>query len=54
MREGQSIARARRLRREMTRAEGLLWRVLRGHRLAGLNVRRQAPRSSYIGAFCAN
>jgi very-short-patch-repair endonuclease len=51
MREGQSIARARRLRREMTRAESLLWRAMRGHRLAGLHIRRQAPCGPYIADF---
>ncbi len=51
MREAQTIARARRLRRDMTRAESLLWRALRGHRLAGLHVRRQAPCGPYIADF---
>ncbi len=51
MREAQTIARARRLRRDMTRAESLLWRALRGHRLAGLHVRRQAPFGPYIADF---
>ena len=34
---------ARRLRREMTAAEAIVWRALRGSRLAGVKFRRQVP-----------
>ena len=34
---------ARRLRREMTAAEAIVWRALRGSRLAGVTFRRQVP-----------
>ena len=51
MSEGPTIERARRLRKDMTRAESLLWRALRGHRLAGWHIRRQAPCGPYIADF---
>ena len=51
MQESKTIARARRLRREMTRAESLLWRAVGGHRLVGLHFRRQAPCGPYIVDF---
>ena len=35
----------------MTRAESLLWRAVRGHRLAGLHIRRQAPCGPYVADF---
>ena len=35
----------------MTRAERLLWRALRGHRLNGLHIRRQEPCGPYIADF---
>jgi very-short-patch-repair endonuclease len=39
----------------MTRAESLLWRALRGHRLAGLHIRRQAPCGPHVADFlCVN
>jgi very-short-patch-repair endonuclease len=47
-------ARARQLRRAMTRAETLLWRHLKADRLAGLNFRRQTPIGSYIADFVAH
>jgi len=54
MPEVEKIAKARRLRREMTRAERLLWGALRAHRLAGLHIRRQAPCGPYFADFlCA-
>jgi adenine-specific DNA-methyltransferase len=37
------VVRARELRRDSTRAEALLWNVLRGRRLGGWRWRRQAP-----------
>ncbi|WP_249128826.1 MULTISPECIES: endonuclease domain-containing protein [Bradyrhizobium] len=46
--------RAKRLRREMTRAETLLWRHLKADRLAGLAFRRQTPMGNYIADFVAH
>ena len=46
--------RAKRLRREMTRAETLLWRHLKADRLAGLAFRRQTPMGHYIADFVAH
>jgi very-short-patch-repair endonuclease len=46
--------RAKRLRREMTRAETLLWRYLKADRLAGLAFRRQTPMGPYIADFVAH
>ena len=46
--------RAKQLRREMTRAETLLWRHLKADRLAGLGFRRQSPMGSYIADFVAH
>ncbi|WP_035970664.1 endonuclease domain-containing protein [Bradyrhizobium sp. WSM3983] len=46
--------RAKRLRREMTRAETLLWRYLKADRLAGLAFRRQTPMGHYIADFVAH
>ena len=46
--------RARELRRAMTRAETLLWRHLKAHRLARLGFRRQAPMGNYIPDFVAH
>lgn len=45
------IHNARDLRRDMTSAERKLWRALRGHALAGLHFRRQAPCGPYIADF---
>ena len=42
---------ARGLRRSMTRAETLLWRALRGHRLDGYGFRRQHPIGPYFADF---
>ena len=47
-------ARAKQLRRAMTRAETLLWRHLKAHRLARLSFRRQAPIGNYIADFVAH
>jgi len=47
-------ARAKRLRRTMTRAETLLWRHLKAHRLARLGFRRQAPMGNYVADFVAH
>ncbi|MCP3396607.1 endonuclease domain-containing protein [Bradyrhizobium sp. CCGB20] len=46
--------RAKRLRREMTRAETLLWRYLKADRLSGLAFRRQTPMGQYIADFVAH
>ena len=42
---------ARRLRREMTVAESMLWRALRDSRLGGLKFRRQVPIGRYVVDF---
>jgi very-short-patch-repair endonuclease len=47
-------ARAKRLRREMTRAETLLWRHLKAKLLAGLGFRRQTPMGNYIADFASH
>jgi very-short-patch-repair endonuclease len=44
--------RARRLRREATPPEQILWSVLRGRRLGGLKFRRQEPIGPYVVDFC--
>jgi hypothetical protein len=41
-------ARAKQLRRAMTRAETLLWRHLKANRLAGVGFRRQSPMGNYV------
>jgi very-short-patch-repair endonuclease len=46
----QFLARARELRREMTAAEMMLWRTLRGRGI-GLKFRRQVPIGPYIVDF---
>jgi very-short-patch-repair endonuclease len=43
-----AIANARRLRREQTREEKELWRVLRAGRFAGFKFRRQHPVGIYL------
>ncbi len=48
-----AVFRARRLRRELTLPEGLLWRALR-QRPGGFKFRRQHPAGSYVlDFFCA-
>jgi very-short-patch-repair endonuclease len=47
-------ARAKQSRRTMTRAETLLWRHLKAHRLARLSFRRQTPIGDYIADFVAH
>jgi very-short-patch-repair endonuclease len=42
---------ARAQRRNMTRAETLLWRALRDHRLDGHGFRRQTPIGPYFADF---
>ena len=43
---------ARRMRREPTKAEQLLWQRLRGQQLGGYKFRRQHPIGGYIVDFC--
>ena len=49
--EKQTIGRARRLRRTMTRAEVILWQHIRRKQLAGFRFRRQMPVGPYIADF---
>ena len=44
---------ARRLRREQTVAEQILWRHLRGRRMCDVKFRRQFPIGSYFVDFCS-
>jgi very-short-patch-repair endonuclease len=44
--------RARRLRKEATQAERVLWEGLRGRRLQGLKFLRQYPIGPFIADFC--
>jgi very-short-patch-repair endonuclease len=43
---------AKRLRRNQTDAERVLWFQLRGRRLQGLKFKRQVPIDRYIADFC--
>src|ERR1700712_669700 len=43
--------RAKQLRVTMTRAETLLWRYIKAHRIGGLGFRRQVPIRNYIADF---
>src|ERR1700751_4430282 len=47
-------ARAKQLRRTMTRAETLPWRHLKAHRLERLGFRRQSPMGNYVADFVAH
>jgi len=49
---GKHAAIARRLRRDTTGPEAILWRELRNSRLDGLKFRRQTPIAGYIVDFC--
>lgn len=50
----ETFERAKRLRRDMTLPEVVLWTALRGGRLRGLRFRRQHPLGPYIlDFFCA-
>ena len=42
---------ARKLRREMTHAESIMWRALRASRFNGLKFRRQVPIGPYVADF---
>jgi adenine-specific DNA-methyltransferase len=43
---------ARRMRREPTKTERMLWLRLRGQQLGGYKFRRQHPIGGYIADFC--
>ena len=45
-------SRARELRREATRAEAVMWDLLRHRRLSGLKFRRQFPIATFVADFC--
>lgn len=45
------LATARRLRRDMTATEKLLWQALRGRQLQGFKFRRQVPIGPYVADF---
>ena len=47
----RQLSHARQLRRDMTNAEAMLWRALRGSRLNGVKFRRQVPVGPYIADF---
>jgi very-short-patch-repair endonuclease len=47
----QQRTHAKDLRRAMTRAETLLWRYIKAHRIEGLGFRRQVPMGRYIVDF---
>lgn len=47
-----TVEQARKLRRETTEAEALLWKHIRDRKLAGIKIRRQHPIGRYIADFC--
>ncbi|MCZ6588553.1 MAG: DUF559 domain-containing protein [Alphaproteobacteria bacterium] len=47
-----TVEQARKLRRETTEAEALLWKHIRDRKLAGIKFRRQHPIGRYIADFC--
>ena len=47
----EPISKARRLRRNSTQAEKVLWNHLRNHQMLGYQFRRQAPIGKYIVDF---
>jgi very-short-patch-repair endonuclease len=50
-----NVRAAKRLRRDQTDAERVLWFHLRGHRLRGLKFKRQVPLDRYVvDFFCAD
>jgi very-short-patch-repair endonuclease len=53
MREGQKRDIARKLRRDATAAEQLIWLLLRDRRLSGIKFRRQLPIGPYIADFAS-
>lgn len=50
--DAQSTDTARKLRRDTTYPERLLWSRLRGGRLCGYKFRRQHPIGGYVADFC--
>jgi very-short-patch-repair endonuclease len=50
---GAADERAKRLRRNSTDAERLMWAHLRGRRLAGYKFKRQVPIAGYVVDFVA-
>lgn len=50
-RNEQHYVNARRLRREETTAEAVLWETLRGRKFLNLKFRRQHPVNTYIADF---
>jgi very-short-patch-repair endonuclease len=44
-------ARARKLRRDMTDAERIIWNAIRAHRMHGMSFRRQTPIGPFIVDF---
>jgi very-short-patch-repair endonuclease len=53
MREGQKRDFARKLRREMTDAEKIMWRLLRDRRFEGVKFRRQMPIGPFVADFAS-
>jgi very-short-patch-repair endonuclease len=51
LQEGASRTVAKKLRKQMTDAEVILWSRLRGNQLEGLKFRRQHPIKSYVADF---
>ena len=51
MRDGQKLNEARGLRRDLTRVERTMWRLLRDRRLGGIKFRRQAPVGPFVADF---
>ncbi len=47
-----TVEHARKLRRETTEAEALLWKHIRDRNLVGIKFRRQHPIGRYIADFC--
>ena len=47
----QHRGRAKDLRQRMTRAETLLWRYIKAHRIEGLGFRRQVPLGNFVADF---
>ena len=53
-RNPNNTERARSLRRNQTRSEGLLWSILRAKQLCGLTFRRQHPIGLWIADFACS
>ena len=47
-----TVGQARKLRRDTTEVESLLWKHIRNRNLAGMKFRRQHPIGRYIADFC--